>query len=105
MLEIGRPRIAEFAAVETTIFVAVGLRERVLRCRRPGIALVRGPDPLELLRHADRGDPRLPGGGLRGKVRLQQRPLGFHVAGEGLHAPFRFGVAEGEDGAGATERT
>ena len=59
---------------------AVGLRERVLRGRGLGVALVGGPDPLELLGDADRGHPGPPGGGLRRDVRLHHGDLAVVLA-------------------------
>ena len=59
---------------------AVGLRERVLRGRRFRVALIRGPDPLELLGDADRRHPGPAGGRLRLQVRLHDADLAVALA-------------------------
>ena len=58
----------------------VGLGEGVLRRRGPGVALVGGPDPLELLRHPDRRHAGPAGGGLPVQVGLHHVDLALALA-------------------------
>ena len=72
----------------------VGLVERPPRRPGGGLALRRGPHPLELLGHADRRDPGLPGGRLAGQVRLHHLQLGLVLLE--LDPRDVIGVGEGE---------
>jgi hypothetical protein len=58
----------------------VSLREGVLRRSGLSVALVGGPDPLELLRHPDRRNPGPAGGGLPGQVGLHHINLAVALA-------------------------
>jgi hypothetical protein len=55
----------------------VSLVERPPRCPGRGLALRRGPHPLELLGHADRRHPGPAGARLAGQVRLHDLELGL----------------------------
>jgi hypothetical protein len=68
--EVGVPQVEVGAG-----HPAVGLVERPSWRAGGGLALGGGPDPLELLRHPDRGDPGPSGGGLAVKVGSHHREL------------------------------
>ena len=72
----------------------IGLGESPLHRTRGRLALISGPDPLELLSHPDRSHPRLTSRCLAVQMRAHQLQLGAHIILTELHPRDVVGLGE-----------